>query len=130
MPSSRQIPTRVLIVDDNMPAADSLARLLNKIGMRADALYSGHDALEVVTRDAYDILLLDIGMPGMDGYELVKLLRKRGIDSPIVALSGYGLADDKQQARDAGFTAHLTKPVGLQEIRTLFDTFETRQKTP
>jgi CheY-like chemotaxis protein len=111
---------RVLIVDDNMPAADALAKLLNKIGMHASARYSGVEALATGALSSYDLFLLDIGMPGMDGYELVGHLRKRGITAPIVALTGYGLADDKTKAAEAGFTAHLTKPVGLEEIRALF----------
>ena len=110
---------KILVVDDNEPAADSLAKLLNKIGMRAEARYSGEEALALVESTDFDILLLDIGMPQMDGYELVRRLRERGVDSPIVALTGYGLEGDKQKARDAGFTTHLTKPIGLQEIREL-----------
>lgn len=113
---------RVLVVDDNMQAADALVKLMNKIGMSAEARYSGADALSAPL-DAYDVFLLDIGMPRMDGYELVRVLRTHGVTCPIVALTGYGLANDKQKARDAGFTAHLTKPVSLQEIRQLFAGF-------
>jgi CheY-like chemotaxis protein len=107
---------RVLVVDDNMPAADSLTKLLNKVGMHAERAYSAREALE---RDLshFDVLLLDIGMPEMDGYELAHALRARGISTPIVALTGYGLESDKRTARDAGFSAHLTKPAGLREIR-------------
>lgn len=111
--------TKMLIVDDNIPAADGLAKLMNRIGVQAEARYSGREALKIAHPAVYDMILLDIGMPEMDGYELVKLLRERGIRSPIVALSGYGLSDDKRKAREAGFTAHLTKPVGLQELRDL-----------
>ena len=113
--------TRILIVDDNMPAADGLAKLMNRIGMQAEARYSGKEALEIADPESHDVFLLDIGMPEMDGYELVKRLREKGIRSPIIALTGYGLEGDKQKAYDAGFTAHLTKPIGLQEIRELFE---------
>lgn len=106
---------RILIVDDNVQAADSLTKLLNKVGSIADAVYSGDETL---TRNlsAYDLLIIDVGMPRMDGYEVVKQLRSRGITIPIVALTGYGTADDKKRATDSGFTAHLTKPVGLKDL--------------
>lgn len=123
-PPFKQQGLRVLIVDDNAPAADSLAKLLNKIGMRASCFYAARDALAYDTSE-YDIILLDIGMPEMDGYELVQKLRERGVTRPIVALTGYGLADDKRRAQEAGFTAHLTKPVGLKEIRELFSSLAT-----
>ncbi|MDB5238518.1 MAG: luxQ 1 [Candidatus Kaiserbacteria bacterium] len=111
----------VVIVDDNKPAADSLAKLLNKLGGHAQALYSG----EAAVKDDFsstDLILLDIGMPGLDGYETIAQLRENGISVPIVALTGYGLLEDKQKALDAGFTAHLTKPVGLKELTTIFAT--------
>jgi CheY-like chemotaxis protein len=112
---------RILVVDDNAPAADSLVRLLNKLGANAYAAYSGHEALGSEQLHMVDLFLLDLGMPQMDGYELVTALRKRGISAPIVALTGYGLVDDKQRAMKAGFSSHLTKPVGLSELNSLFE---------
>ncbi len=114
---------KILVVDDNVLAADSLAKLMNKIGMQAEARYSGAEALLLAQKETYDLIVLDIGMPQMDGYEVVKRLRERGVLSPIVALTGYGLAEDKQKATDAGFTTHVTKPIGLQEIRQLIADF-------
>lgn len=118
----------ILVVDDNIPAADSLAKLMNKIGMQAEALYSGADALACETLNTFDVILLDIGMPEMDGYELVGHLRVRGIACPIIALTGYGLESDKQRAKDAGFSAHLTKPIGLAELRELITSLTTIPK--
>ncbi len=112
---------RILVVDDNAAAADSLVRLLNKLGAQAHPVYSAHEALGVSRLEDVDLFLLDVGMPQMDGYELVAALRKRGITAPIVALTGYGLSDDKQRAHESGFTSHLTKPVGLSELNTLFE---------
>ncbi len=111
---------RILVVDDNAPAADSLVRLLNKLGARAQAVYSAHEALGSERLNEVDLFLLDVGMPHMDGYELVSALRKQGISAPIVALTGYGLADDKKRAHDAGFSSHLTKPVGIAELNDIF----------
>jgi signal transduction histidine kinase/CheY-like chemotaxis protein len=120
-PGERAKNLRILVVDDNAPAADALVRLLNKMGANANAAYSAHEALGSELLHEIDLFLLDVGMPHMDGYELVAALRKRGISAPIIALTGYGLAEDKQRALDAGFSSHLTKPVGLQELNTMFE---------
>ncbi len=119
---------RIVVVDDNTQAADSLVRLLNKLGARATAVYSAHEALGSERLHEVDVFLLDVGMPQMDGYELVAALRSSGITAPIAALTGYGLTDDKKRAHEAGFSAHLTKPVGLAELNTLFEQMLTVAK--
>lgn len=111
---------RILVIDDNVQAADSLARLLRKLGAHADALYAGDELLARSDLSEIDAFLIDIGMPQMDGYELVRTLRSKQLAQPVVALTGYGMADDKKRAHDAGFTAHLTKPIGVQELRDVF----------
>lgn len=112
---------RVLVVDDNRQAADSLVKLMNKLGARAEAVYSGKDALAHERLADFDIILLDIGMPYMDGYQVIRALRERGIPPPpVVALTGYGLREDKQKALTAGFSAHLTKPIGVKELSEVF----------
>ncbi|KKS84899.1 MAG: Two-component sensor histidine kinase [Parcubacteria group bacterium GW2011_GWA2_43_11] len=111
------IAQRVLVVDDNVQAADLLVKLMNNLGAHAEAVYSGKDALAHKTLSEYDVILLDIGMPHMDGYDVIHTLRARGIQIPIIALTGYGLREDKQKALDAGFSAHLTKPVGIKDVR-------------
>ncbi|HEY5383502.1 MAG TPA: response regulator, partial [Candidatus Paceibacterota bacterium] len=85
--------------------------------------YSGKDALAYEGISDFDIILLDIGMPHMDGYKVVQALRTRGVTVPIVALTGYGLSEDKQKALDAGFTTHLTKPIGIKELSETFREF-------
>ena len=115
---------RVLVVDDNKPAANSLVKLLNRLGGLAEARYSGADALAYATLSDFDIILLDIGMPDMDGYQVIRALRARGVPPPpVIALTGYGLLEDKQKALDAGFSAHLTKPVGIKELNRVFKEF-------
>jgi len=111
---------KILVVDDNIPAADALVKLLNKLGHHATALYSGEETLAHKTLKEYDLTLLDVGMPHMDGYELVKKLRLLKIIGPIIALTGYGLATDIAKAKTAGFTSHLTKPIGQKELRDVF----------
>jgi signal transduction histidine kinase len=117
------IAQRVLVVDDNEQAANSLVKLLNKLGSRAEAVYSGEAALVLKTLSDFDIILLDIGMPHMDGYKVIEALLARGLKIPIIALTGYGLREDKQKAIDAGFTSHLTKPVGIKELNEVFQEF-------
>jgi len=115
-PKSRK---KILIVDDNRDAADSLAKLMTALGADAEAVYSGEEALAYVEQLVPDIFFLDISMPHMDGYELIALLRKKGIAKPIVALTGHGLKEDHKQTATAGFNEHLTKPIGVKELRPI-----------
>jgi signal transduction histidine kinase len=108
---------RILIVDDNADAADSLALLLGLDGHTAHSVYGAMDALESIGRFDPEVILLDIGLPGMDGYEVARRMRARGSKARIVALTGYGQTDDQARARAAGFDAHLVKPVDLQMLR-------------
>jgi signal transduction histidine kinase/ActR/RegA family two-component response regulator len=107
----------ILVVDDNSAAADALCKLLKHLGWNAHAAYSAKEALEHMRANDVDLMFLDIGMPEMNGYELVSLLRKDGSTLPIIALSGYGMEDDKRQAKSVGFTDHLTKPISAHELR-------------
>ena len=119
----KKMTQKVLVVDDNVLAADSLVKLLNNFGAQAEACYSGTEALAYPGLSVFDIILLDIGMPYMDGYTVIQELRSLGIVAPIVALSGYGLLEDKKKTSRAGFTAHLTKPVGIKELSDIFREF-------
>jgi signal transduction histidine kinase len=108
---------RILIVDDNADAADSLARLLEMEGHTTRSVYGSMAALESAGAFDPQVILLDIGLPGMDGYEVARRMRARGSKAQIVALTGYGQRDDQARSRDAGFDAHLVKPVDLQLLR-------------
>ena len=108
---------RILIVDDNADAADSLALLLGLDGHTAHPVYGSMHALETFTKFDPDVILLDIGLPGMDGYEVARRIRARGSRARIVALTGYGQTDDQERSRAAGFDAHFVKPVDLQLLR-------------
>ena len=109
-PENRQ---RVLVVDDNRDAAESLGMLLEMENCKVSVAFDGLQALEALDTFKPDIALLDIGMPGMDGYELARRIRatQRGRNMVLVALTGWGQADDKKRAAEAGFDEHLTKPV-------------------
>jgi PAS domain S-box-containing protein len=107
---------RVLVVDDNADAADSLAELLRMRGHEAQAAYDGRDALERLRLMPADIVLLDIGLPEMDGYEVASRIRDEHAAITLVAITGYGQASDVRRAVDAGFDAHITKPVAFDEL--------------
>lgn len=107
----------VLVVDDNEAAADSLAQLLRHNGHGVRVVYDAPQALAACEDYTPRVALLDIGLPTMDGYELARRLRdKFGEDIMLVALTGYGQADDKEKARAAGFDEHLTKPVSIVDV--------------
>jgi signal transduction histidine kinase len=112
----RAAARRVLIVDDNVDAADSLALLLKMDGHVAESVYDPSDALERVGEFDPEVILLDIGLPVMDGYEVARRLREIGNKARLVALTGYGQAKDVERAREAGFDSHLVKPVELPAL--------------
>ena len=113
MTDSKAPPRRVLIVDDNEDAANSLAMILELGGHETASVYTAVDALQRAAAFRPDVVLLDIGLPGMDGYEVAQKMRELpGLrDIRLVAVTGYGRSDDRRRARDAGFDDHLTKPV-------------------
>ncbi|WP_265921273.1 PAS domain-containing hybrid sensor histidine kinase/response regulator [Cupriavidus nantongensis] len=112
---------RILLVDDNRDAADSLAMLLEMCGHEVTIAYDGSEALHVAPRCRPHIALIDLAMPGMDGFEVVRAMRGvAGTEATrFVALTGFGQPTDRQQTEAAGFDAHLVKPV---ELETLFGT--------
>lgn len=119
LPRGQTDSLRVLIVDDNTDAADSLAILLTMIGHETKAAYDGSQALALVREFAPNVVLLDIGLPGMNGYEVAARLRAEHGAIAIVALTGYGSAADVERARSAGFDAHITKPVAFEELQAV-----------
>jgi CheY-like chemotaxis protein len=119
--TARDEPIRFLIVDDNVDAANALTELLELSGCRARAGYSGEDALRLGEGFGPDIVLLDLGMPGMDGFETAKRVRQTswGSHAKLVAVTGWGQASDRKKTADAGFDEHLVKPVDLDVVLEL-----------
>jgi PAS domain S-box-containing protein len=109
---------RVLVVDDNADAAASLSLLLRSLGHEAYTVHDGLEAVQAAARFNPDIVLLDIGMPGLDGYEVARRLRalKGERAFRIVAITGWGQEADRQRSREAGFDQHLVKPVDPQDL--------------
>jgi CheY-like chemotaxis protein len=121
-PDTRQaIPRRVLVVDDNADAANSLAQLLVLEGHLTDVVYTAHSALEHFATFRPEYVLLDIGLPEMDGYEVARRLRAdgNGRDVVLVALTGYGQPEDRVRALEAGFDDHLIKPVEFEDLQQI-----------
>jgi signal transduction histidine kinase len=115
---------RVLVVDDNVDAADSTAMVLRMYGAQTRVAYAGPAALATLEDWRPDIILLDLGMPGMDGLEVARRVRAdvRWAGVRIVALSGWGQPQDLERTRDAGFDAHLVKPASAEELQDLLRT--------
>jgi CheY-like chemotaxis protein/anti-sigma regulatory factor (Ser/Thr protein kinase) len=109
-------PYNILVVDDNEAAAQGLQKLLALRGHNVTLVYDGASALSVTPSIIPDIVLLDIGLPDIDGYEVARQLKREKPAPYIVALTGYGQSEDKERAEHAGFNYHLTKPVGLADI--------------
>jgi PAS domain S-box-containing protein len=119
-PAGQPPARRVLVVDDNRDAAESLAILLQVKGHEVQTAHEGLAALEIARDFRPDIVLLDIGLPGMDGYEVARRLRQEhGRQEVLVALTGYGTDEDHHRSREAGFDYHLAKPVELDALYQL-----------
>ncbi len=117
-PASVARPLRVLVVDDNRDAADSLKVLLESANQDVRVAYDGSSAVDLMQDFQPELVLLDIGMPHMDGYEAARLMRAMELETrpTLVALTGWGQASDKQSATAAGFDQHFTKPVNPDDL--------------
>jgi two-component system, sensor histidine kinase len=114
-------PARVLVVDDNADAANTLVDWLQQAGHLAQAAYSGENALELAAELTPEVVLCDIGLPGIDGHEVAMRLRrdKRHADALLVAITGWGSKADKRRTRQAGFDFHLVKPVRVEQVEEI-----------
>lgn len=114
-------PRRILIVDDSRDGGESLSMLLRVLGADVSLVHSGRAALQAVESFRPDVVLLDIGMPGMDGYEVARRIRANGANRGImlIALTGWGQEEDRQRSAAAGFNHHLVKPADIDQLRQL-----------
>lgn len=120
-PASSPSAKRVLVVDDNADVANALAMLLRSFGAEARAAYSGAEALAKVKEFKPDIAFIDLGMPGMDGYEVARALRAtpEGKEAILLALSGWGGDEHRKRGLEAGFDRHIIKPIDADELADL-----------
>ncbi len=117
------VKRRILVVDDNKDAADSLSMMLRITGMEVRTAYDGLEAVEVAAAFNPDVVLLDIGLPKLNGYEAARRIREQpwGKDMVLVAVTGWGQEEDRRRSQEAGFNGHMVKPVdpaALQQLLT------------
>jgi signal transduction histidine kinase/DNA-binding response OmpR family regulator len=109
----------ILVIDDNVDAAESIGLLLRREGHQVSTAYTGLSGLETAMAHTPEVVICDIGLPGMDGYQIARSLRESGPGGSmyLIALTGYGREEDQAKARDAGFSRHMTKPIDFKELR-------------
>ena len=117
---------RLMVIDDNKDAAESMSMLLELWGHEVVCAYDGRTALEAAAKYHPDAVFLDIGLPGMDGYEIAERLRERpeSARAVLIAITGYGQDEDRRRSRDAGIHHHLVKPVAPETLHNLLDSLE------
>jgi CheY-like chemotaxis protein len=121
---------RVLVVDDNYDAADSMATMLQLLGNDTFTARDGEEAVSACETFHPDVVLMDIAMPTMNGYEACRQMRLApwGRDVVIIALTGWGTDEDRRRTREFGFNHHLTKPVNLATLRSILGGLEPRDR--
>jgi signal transduction histidine kinase/ActR/RegA family two-component response regulator len=122
-------PRRVLVIEDNVDVAEMLAAYLRQIGHEVIQAHDGRGGLDAALRHRPDVIVCDIGLPGLDGYEIARRLRKvPHLPSLLIAVSGYGESADREKARLAGFSHHITKPADPLELADLIANNERRSQ--
>jgi CheY-like chemotaxis protein len=122
-------PLQVLVVDDNDDVAQSIVMLLQILGHRVEVARDGRSALALARATQPDVVVLDLGLPGMNGYEVARALRAdaRFRDTFLVACTGYGREEDRERVREAGFDEHLVKPVHAGDLTRLLGDYSERR---
>jgi CheY-like chemotaxis protein len=122
---------RVLVVDDNRDAADSCSTLLELSGHSVQAAYTGHEALAIAAKTRPHVVVTDIGLPDIDGYEVAAKIRAApwGRGMVLIAVTGWGQESDKQRAFSAGFSHHLTKPIDPDTLESLLQSLSAELRT-
>jgi CheY-like chemotaxis protein/anti-sigma regulatory factor (Ser/Thr protein kinase) len=123
---------RIMVVDDNRDAADTTAAILRLLGNQVECAYTGKEALELVKRFPANVVLLDIAMPDIDGFDTLRTLRTQAGMANVfaIAVTGFGSQDDKRRTLEAGFDGHLTKPVELDALVALLNRAGAGSKIP
>jgi CheY-like chemotaxis protein len=120
---SRRAGLRVLVVEDNRDTADSLRLLLGLYGYEVAVAYSGHDGVRAAEQHRPDVVLCDIGLPGLDGYAVARRLRGNPATAQarLIAVTAYGRDEDRRRSHEAGFEQHLVKPVGPDDLHRVLN---------
>jgi CheY-like chemotaxis protein len=127
-PAADKTPLRLLVVDDNRDAADTLAALMSTMGHEAAVAHDGYQALRMLAGLQPQAVFLDIGMPGLSGYEVAEIVRRERCHDAVmlVALTGWGGTDDRARTAQAGFDAHLTKPATMAAVEAVLRDVQAR----
>jgi CheY-like chemotaxis protein len=128
--SGKVRPRRILIVDDEGETAESLAELLGEYGHEALAVTDGPSALETVGTFHPEVVLLDLGLPGMDGYEVARRLRADDANRKILLIAVTGYQSDAAKLKQAGFDQHFIKPADMEKVSALLATWDGGGATP
>ena len=119
---------RILVVDDNVDSAESLNILMTLEGHEAEMVHDGINAMKKAEEFRPDVILLDIGLPGMNGYEVARQIRKQswGEKMALIALTGWGQNEDRERSKEAGFDTHLVKPIEHRVLNLLLEEISLR----
>lgn len=125
-------PFRILVVDDNVDSAISMAMLLRMSGNETRIAHDGEAALQMADSFKPDLVLLDIGLPKLDGYEVARRIRSQpwGVAMQLVAVTGWGQEEDRRNTAQAGFDQHMVKPVDLESLDKLMAHMRAGQRNP
>ena len=124
---------RIVVIDDNVDLVESMLSVLELLGHSAHGATSGADGVRLVEEQRPDVALIDVGMPGMSGFDVAAQIRRRtwGHTMILIALTGYGQPDDRRRAESAGFDVHLVKPIEVERLDALLaDYMKTLQPRP
>lgn len=126
------IKRRILVVDDNLDAAVSLCRFLETLGHDAYVARTGYEAVDLARRLRPEFVMLDIGLPGFDGFQVAETLRRDPAlaSARIIAVTGHGREEDRERSRAAGIDYHLLKPIDLQFLESLVGNAAGKPATP
>lgn len=130
-PQVRLPPSRILLVEDGSTNRKLITLMLTKAGVEVTSAENGQIGVELATRQPFDLILMDMQMPVLDGYSATRVLRDRGVQVPVIALTAHAMADDQQKCLEAGCSAYLSKPVGSERLlETIAACLESRGTPP
>ena len=113
-------PTHVLIVDDEVQFVDAVVERLRLRGFEADGVTNGHDAMEALSKDSYEVVLLDVKMPGLGGLDLIRKIKEKWPGLRVVLLTGHGSTQDAEEGMQLGAFKYVMKPVSIEDLISIF----------
>ena len=129
-----ELRCRILLVEDTLENQDLIREQLEGAGATVEVADNGAEALEKYSEEGFDLIVMDIEMPVMDGYQALRALQSQGLDVPVVALTAHAMKGDKEKCIEAGFTTYLSKPARaetlVKTIAALIDLQDERQRVP